>query len=137
MLLMHRRDRGSMSVEAVLLAPLLVVMALFVVHLGRLASMQLRLVTIADQAARAASQVHPERMVYVGETSAIAGASSDGVACEKFEARVEVVRDADPQTVGVTVVCDLSRDGLSLLAPVPRQIRASSTEVVDRWRADS
>lgn len=129
-------DRGSMSVEAVLLVPLLVVLLLFVVHIGRLGSTHLRLVTIADQAARMASQVHPEDMVRVAEALAIANASADGLACEKFGTAVNITRDTDPQMVSVSLVCDLTRQGLALLAPVPRQIRASSTEVVDRWRAD-
>ena len=37
-----RHDRGSMSVEAVLLAPVLVMFVLFVVHLGRLGAAQTR-----------------------------------------------------------------------------------------------
>lgn len=129
-------DRGSMSVEAVLLVPLLVVLVLFIVHVGRLGSTHLRLVTIADQAARTASQVRAENMVQVGEASATTNVSTDGLACEKFEAEVNVVRNTDPQTVSVSLVCELSRQGLALLAPVPRQVRATSTEVIDRWRVD-
>ncbi|MFM7893219.1 MAG: TadE/TadG family type IV pilus assembly protein, partial [Actinomycetota bacterium] len=37
-----------MSVEAVLLVPLLVTLVLFVVHLGRLGTTHLHLVTMAD-----------------------------------------------------------------------------------------
>ena len=63
-----RHDRGSMSVEAVLLAPVLVMFVLFVVHLGRLGAAQTRLIAAADHAARAASLVHPRNMAAAGQS---------------------------------------------------------------------
>lgn len=129
-------DRGSMSVESVLLTPLLVILLLFVVHVGRLATTQVRLSTIADHAARVASQVHPRHMVRTGTAAARESAVADGLACDDFDVLVRVVQDTDPRTVSVSIACSLSRSGLGLLAPVPRQVRAESTEVVDRWRVD-
>lgn len=129
-------DRGSMSVESVLLAPLLVILLLFVVHVGRLATTQARLSTIADHAARVASQVHPRHMVHTGTSAARENAVADGLACDSLEVSVLVVQDTDPMTVSVSVACSLSRNGLAFLAPVPRQVRAESTEVIDRWRSD-
>lgn len=125
-----------MSVEAIVLAPLLVVLVLFVVHVGRLGTVHQRLVTIADQAARMASQSHPTRMERIARASATENAAADGLECADFDIAVGTAMDTDPRTVTVEIVCELTREGLGLLAPLPRHVRASSTEVVDRWRAD-
>ena len=133
----HAHDRGSMSVEATLLAPILVVIVLFVVHLGRYGTSYLRLVTAADHAARAASLVHPEMMATVGRGVALDNVSQNGIPCETFQASVHVGEDTDPATVRVDLTCVVDRRGLDMLAPLPRRIAVSSTEVIDRWRIDS
>jgi Flp pilus assembly protein TadG len=125
-----------MSVEAVLLAPVLVMLALFAVYLGRLASTHLRLTAVADQSARAASLVHPRSMATVGESVARENASLNELPCTNLDVLVEVVRDSDPATVQVTLACDLSREGVAMLTPVARTVTVSSVEVVDRWRVD-
>lgn len=125
-----------MSVEAVLLAPVLVMLALFAVHLGRLASTHLRLTAVADQSARAASLVHPRAMATVGESVARENASLNELPCTNLDVLVEVARDSDPATVQVTLACDLSREGVAMLTPVARTVTVSSVEVVDRWRVD-
>jgi Flp pilus assembly protein TadG len=125
-----------MSVEAVLLAPVLVMLALFAVHLGRLASTHLRLTAVADQSARAASLVHPRSMATVGESVARENASLNELPCTNLDVLIEVVRDSDPATVQVTLACDLSREGVAMLTPVARTVTVSSVEVVDRWRVD-
>jgi hypothetical protein len=130
-------DHGSMSVEATLLAPLLVVIVLFVVHLGRYGTTHLRLVTAADHAARAASLVHPRMMSKVGRGVALDNVSQNGIPCETFQASVHVGDDTDPATVRVDLSCVIDRRGLDMLAPLPRRIDVSSTEVIDRWRIDS
>jgi uncharacterized membrane protein len=130
-------DRGSMSVEATLLAPLLVVIVLFVVHLGRYGTTHLRLVTAADHAARAASLVHPRMMSKVGRGVALDNVSQNGIPCETFQVSVHVGDDTDPAAVRVDLSCVIDRRGLDMLAPLPRRIDVSSTEVIDRWRIDS
>lgn len=132
----RRLDRGSMSVEAVLLAPVLVLLVLFAVHLGRLASTHLRLTAVADQSARAASLVHPRAMVAVGESAARENSSLNELPCASLDVLVDVVRESDPATVQVTLACKLSRDGVAMLTPVARTVVVSSVEVIDRWRVD-
>jgi len=132
-----KHDRGSMSVEAVLLVPLLVTLVLFVVHLGRLGTIHLRLVTTADQAARAASLVHPQLMSTAVEVVARQQVIVNQVPCESLDVQVRVARETDPGTISVTLSCRVSREGLGLLLPVARTVEASSSEVIDRWRVDS
>jgi len=132
-----KHDRGSMSVEAVLLVPLLVTLVLFVVHLGRLGTTHLRLVTTADQAARAASLVHPQLMSAAAEVVARQQVIVNQVPCESLDIQVRVAQETDPGTISVTLSCRVSREGLGLLLPVVRTVEASSSEVIDRWRVDS
>ena len=132
----HLHDRGSMSIEAVLLAPILMMLVLFVVHLGRLATTHLRLITVADQSARAASLVHPRFMVTVGESVAREHAELNKLPCAALDVGVEVTYDTDPATVRVSLSCDLTLDGVAMLAPVARTVAATSVEVIDRWRVD-
>jgi uncharacterized membrane protein len=127
-----RFDRGSMNVEAVLLAPVLVLFVLFVVHLGRLGAAQTRLIAAADHAARAASLVHPRNMAV-----AVKNLVQNGVSCDALDVRVDVVNTIDPGIVRVVIDCVVDNGGLNLLGPVPRRLSASSVEVIDRWRVDS
>jgi len=126
-----------MSVEAVLLVPLLVTLVLFLVHLGRLGTTHLRLVTTADQAARAASLVHPQLMSAAAEVVARQQVIVNQVPCESLDIQVRVTRETDPGTISVTLSCRVSREGFGLLLPVARTVEASSSEVIDRWRVDS
>lgn len=136
---MHRKmtDRGSISVEAVLLTPVLVVLVLFVVHVGRLGIANTRLVAAADHSARAASLVQPRAMHDAARTVALDNLLQNGLSCESVRVEVDVVQGADPIIVQVSVECVLDRSGLSLLSPLPRVLKATSSEVVDRWRVDS
>lgn len=131
------RDVGSASVEAVVLAPVLVVLLLFVVHLGRFGAAHTRLTYAADHAARAASLVHPRAMVDVAHSSAVENLAANGLSCESVRVATDVENRSDPLQVRVTLECVLDRDALRLLTPLPRLVRATSTEVVDRWRTDS
>lgn len=135
--LTSRQDQGSVSVEVVLLAPLLVVLALFIVHLGWITNARLQLVSIADQAARAASLVHPQRMVQVGSEVAHERITMGTIRCVDTGIDVKVDRSIAPGTVTVQLSCTVDREGLSLLAPIARTILVTSSEVIDHWRVDS
>ena len=65
-------DRGSVSVEMVALTPILVLLALFAVFVGRSAEGLTAVQHAADQGARAASKVAFPRMAAVG-TDAVRG----------------------------------------------------------------
>jgi len=132
-----RSDCGSATVEAVLLAPALVVLLLFVLHLGRWSSAEAHLRTAADHAARAASLVHPSRMSSAAREAALDNLVTSGLTCERFSASAAVLHASDPRVVEVAIECDVARAGLDALGMTPRRISASSSEVVDRWRADS
>lgn len=126
------RDRGSASVEMVVLTPILMLLAIFAVFVGRSAEGLTAVQHAADQGARAASKVALPRMTAVGTDAVMADLADRDVAC--VSPRVSVVRGDDDRTVTVSVSCSPSIDGLSLLNVDSPRITATSTEVVDFYR---
>lgn len=133
----QRDDRGSITVETVLLAPLLVAMLMFVVHLGGLATLRLRLVAVADQAARAASLVHPERMGEIGRRAALDGVHQHGARCTTLDVDINVHEQASGAVVSVDIRCRVDPEQSAVLQLLPRTLHVSSSEPVDYWRVDS
>lgn len=129
-----RHDRGSVTVELVVLAPLLVMLALFVLYAGRSGEALLQIRHAADQGARAASIVSPEKMTGVGRAAALADLARSGVACVDAVVNVAVDDDAPVRSVLVEVECEVRRRGLDLLGVTRRVLYASSIEVIDVWR---
>ena len=123
-------DRGTASMETVLLTPVLALGALFVVWAGRAGQSVSQLEQAADRGARAASLVSRARMVDVGRAGALADLVGNGVACRTADAVVVVLADR----VVVTVRCTLETRGLTGLPT--RTMSASAAEPIDVYRAD-
>lgn len=130
------RDEGSATVELVLLAPILMVLVLFVVYAGRGAEVLTQIQHAADQGARAASMARPSRMQAVGRSAALHDLEQNGAAC--IDPVVNVAFDGDSRihSVLVEVECVVNSAGLNLLGISERLLHAESIEVIDRWRVD-
>jgi len=131
-----KTERGSATVELVLLTPVLMILMLFVVIAGRGGESQIEVHHAADQAARAASMVHPRSMQAVAERVARDDLSDNGVGCTSSSVGVTINESERSRSVTVSVDCVMNRDGLDLLGLSERRVRADSTEVIDRWRVD-
>lgn len=131
-----KTERGSATVELVLLTPVLMMLALFVVIAGRAGESQIQVHHAADQAARAASMVSPAAMQQVAESAAFGDLANNGVACIKAEVTVSFDDSQTSHSVTVSVECVVNRDGLDLLGLSERRVKANSTEVIDRWRVN-
>jgi len=82
---LHRDERGSVTVELVLLTPLLILLLLFVVALGRLSGARLDVDGAAAQAARAASIARdPTTATAMAQQTATAALGSDHVTCAQL-----------------------------------------------------
>lgn len=123
-------DRGSATVELVALAPLLVVLLLFVVFAGRAGQAVEQVRHAADQGARAASMVRRSAMADAAQVAVLDDLAANGVACE----RPSVTTSVGVDSVTVGVVCHVSTSGLRLLGAGSRVVAATSTEVIDRYR---
>jgi Flp pilus assembly protein TadG len=131
-----KTERGSATVELVLLTPVLMMLALFVVIAGRAGESQIQVHHAADQAARAASMVSPAAMQQAAESAAFGDLANNGVACIKAEVTVSFDDSQTSHSVTVSVECVINSDGLDLLGLSERCVKANSTEVIDRWRVN-
>ena len=125
-----RGQRGSASVEAVLLAPALVLMALLLVSAFRYHSALIRLSAAADAAARAASQVSRDRMPESVALTAGSYLEEGRSGCRPAGVVAHIEEESGRETVLVRVSCRLSGQGLGLLLR-GRVLHATSMEVVD------
>lgn len=129
-------ERGSATVELVLLTPVLMTLMLFVVTAGRSGESKIEVHHAADQAARAASMVHPRSMQSVAERAVREDLSNSGVGCTNTSVEVTLDESQLFRSVTVAVDCVVNHDDLDLLGLGERHVTAHSTEVIDKWRVD-
>jgi Flp pilus assembly protein TadG len=132
-----RAERGSVTAEAVLIAPVLVMLLVFVavvVHRG--VDARLRLDDAAHQAARAASL---QRTSAAADAAAQATATSAlvhaGLVCR--DAAVTTTTSSSPGSTAVVNVRCTVDFGQALVLGVPgsRTLSATASEVVDTFRS--
>mgnify|MGYP000079224525 CR=1 FL=1 len=129
-----KNDRGSLTVEMVILAPVLMFMVLFGVHVGRLSEAKVQVQHAADQGARAGSLVAQSKVVSAATEAAENDLKLAGVACTKVSIDVGFVVTGVTNAVRVQVDCDVRSDGTQLLGLLPDRVHAASIEVIDEWR---
>jgi Flp pilus assembly protein TadG len=128
---------GSVTVELVLLTPVLMVLILFGVYSGRASESSIQVRHAADQAARVASKVSRARIESTAFQVAERVLVGESTSCIDFSVRTSLVVHSGNNAVRVEVSCTINSQGLSLLGVIQRRVTASSTEVLDRWRVDS
>lgn len=132
----RRHDSGSVSVELVLMTPVLMVLVLFVVLSGRSGEALVQVQHAADQGARAASQASLSGRRNAGVRAALDDLHGSGIGCQDTEVSVDLLRIGKLHAVNVKVSCAIDHNGLELLKLSRRRVAADSTEVVDYYRAD-
>ena len=132
-----RDERGAVATELVLLTPLLILMLLFVVALGRLAGARINVDGAAAQAARAASiATTPAQATAAAQQAATAALGSDHVTCATLQVATDTARFAPGGSVTVTVTCAVALSDLSgLRLPVTEQVSSTAASVVDTYRS--
>jgi Flp pilus assembly protein TadG len=130
-------DSGSAALELVLLTPVLVALMLFIVFSGRAGEGMSELRHAADQGARAASQASRTRMQQAARAAVLLDLRTSGLSCVDPTVALTTAANAAGTSVTVMVTCRISDMGLRLLRIGPRVIRASSTEIIDRFRSET
>ena len=132
-------ESGAVAAELVLLTPLLIVLVLFVVALGRLASARLDVDGAAAQAARAASiATDPTSATAMANETATAALGADHVTCADLRVDTDTARFAPGGSVAVTVTCTVGLSDLTgLRLPAAESVTSTATSVVDTFRAVS
>ena len=128
---------GSVTVEMVLLTPVLMVLILFGVYSGRASESLIQVRHAADQAARGASKVSRSRIEATALEVAQRALVNSGTSCRDFSIDTSLVSQGNNNAVRVAIECTINTQGMSLLGLSTRRVSASSTEVIDRWRVDS
>lgn len=132
----QRNERGSASVELVLLTPVLVGLLCLTVAFGRVQSARADIEASARDAARAASL---ERTAVgaraAGEQAARAGLDAGGYTCLPLTLDVNTAGFAADATVTATVTCTLRLSDITGMGiPTSRTLTARFTEPIDRYR---
>lgn len=138
MTLLHAQ-RGAVSTELAVLAPLLIGFMLLVVFAGRVAQAEGDVAHAAHEAARAASLVaSPAAATEAGEETAAANIATGAVGCRHLNVVVDTGDFGAGGQVVVTVTCEASFADIAMLAvPGSRTFTATAVEVIDTYRADS
>lgn len=135
---LHHGQRGAVSTELAVLAPLLIAFMLLVVFAGRVAQVEGDVANAAHEAARAASLVGaPQTAIEAATETAEANIAEGAVACRRLDIVVDTTGfDAGGQ-VTVTVTCEAAFSDIAMLAvPGSRTFVATAVEVIDTFRAD-
>lgn len=133
---LSRSDGGSITVEMVLLAPVVFAFFCFVIGVGRLDEAHGQVVGAARDAARAASMARtPAEAVAAANSTAHADLTSTGLTCRQVNVHVATDQFRPGGIVQVTVSCttDLSDVTVSGL-PGSKTLSASTTAPLDTFR---
>ena len=133
---MSEREAGSASVELVLLTPVLLVLLLFVVSLGRVADARAQVNAAARDAARAGTIARGSESARSDAIAAATGRLGQGrVTCRSLDVKVDTATFRPGGAVTATVTCTVDlADLTSLKVPGSRTVVASATEPVDFYR---
>jgi Flp pilus assembly protein TadG len=130
-------DNGSLLVELVLLAPVLFVLALFIVALGRVSEARQEVVEAARAGAQSAAVLPSAASAAQGAVdSAVVGIFNGAQTCNRPEITTDVSHFVPGGYVTVTVVCRVSLSDLSVPGvPGSTVIRASAIAPIDPYRS--
>ena len=134
---LRRDESGSVAAELVLLTPLLILLLLFVVALGRLSGARLEVDGAAAQAARAASIARdPATAVAMATQTATAALGSDHVTCAQLTVSTNTAQFAPGGSVAVTVTCTVALSDLTgLRLPASESVTSRAVAVIDMFRS--
>lgn len=136
----HRHDRGEQgtaAIELVLVAPVILVIFLFVIGLGRMAHARQQLESVAADSARAASL---ERNTSQSASAAMAAAQRSlgeaGVSCTDLAVNVDLSSYQPGGRVTVTVSCKTRLSDVGMAGfPGSKTFTAKSTVPIETYRS--
>jgi Flp pilus assembly protein TadG len=130
------RESGSVTLELAILTPLLLLMLLFVVALGRVTGSRIDINGAASEAARAASIArNPTAAQDAAHQTASAALADQHVTCADLNVSVDTANFHAGGSVGVTVSCTVKLGDLTgLRVPSSKVLTATATAPIDRYR---
>lgn len=131
-----RNERGSASMELVLITPAVLLLLLFVVAGGRLVLSRERVDAAARDAARAGTIARSAPTAQAdARRAANARLAEAGVTCRTLDVHVDLTDFRPGGTVTTTINCTVDLADLTLLGvPGTRTITSTAVETVDTFR---
>jgi Flp pilus assembly protein TadG len=132
-------ERGSATTELVLITPVLIIVLLFVVALGRIASSRAEVDAAARDVAREAANARSFAEAVASSDAAARGDLGEaGVTCRSLAIALDMNNFRAGGTVTATVSCTVAlQDLVGLGLPASRTITARFTAPIDLYRATS
>jgi len=132
----RRRDDGSLTVEMVLLTPLILAVFCFVVGLGRLDEAHGQLVGAARDAARAASDARtPAEATTAATNAAHLDLTTSGFTCRDVSVHVDTHDFIPGGLVDVTVTCTTNLSDVTIGGmPGAKTLTAAASAPLDTYR---
>lgn len=132
---MKRNDKGSITIEAMLLVPTVFLFSSLIVYVGRMTDAAITVRRAADIAARVASQANEKSANYRAIQIVKQEVGSLTSACDDSGVHVQKVKRNLQTTYVVKVNCSINTHGLGLLSLIPKTVSAESSEIVDVYTA--
>ncbi len=131
-------ERGDAAVELTLLAPVLLVILLFVVGLARMAHASQQVQSVAADAARAASlERNTAASTSVARSAAARSLEQAGLSCARMNVDVDVSQYEPGGTVRVRVSCTASMGDVAMAGfPGTRRFQATSVVPIEYYRSE-
>ena len=126
-----------MTVEVLLLTPVLTMLVMLIVYAGRYTEASIRVHRAADVGARVASISNNSQMLWKGELAARTDIRLSKSSCQQVDVNLHTSRIGKLMTVTTTVSCVVPVMGLGLLSLPTRRVEATSTEVIDYYTSRS
>lgn len=129
--------RGTAAIELVLVAPIFMLILLFVVGLGRMAHARQQIESVAADSARAASLERvSSRSTDAARTAAEQSLGDSGVSCTDLTVDVDLSHYEPGGRIDVTVTCRAVLSDVALAGfPGSRTFRAHSSVPIETYRA--
>lgn len=129
-------QRGSLAVETVVLVPVLFLLVLFIVSVGRVQSASIAVRHVADVGARVGSQQHISAAAARAQSKASSELLKAQNMCSSQGSDASVKKEHERISVVVRVHCTVRLTGLSMLGIPTPTVRATSQEVIDHYRSN-
>lgn len=131
-------ERGTAAVELTLLAPVFLVILLFVVGLGRMAHANQQVESVAADAARAASlERNTAASTAVARNAAQRSLDQAGLSCQDMDVDVDVSQYRPGGSVRVRVTCTASLKDVAMAGfPGQRKFHATSVVPIETYRTE-
>lgn len=132
---LEKQGRGSLSTEVVLLVPVMMLMVMFVVFVGRVQSASMAVRYAVDVGARSGSVAHTKDAKQRSFMHTNAELASVQHLCSSTRIHTETQKIDSEFLVVATAHCVVRVHGLSFLGLSGPTVRATSTEVIDQFRS--